>query len=90
MLIARGDSEFEVNIYVTEEEEWEGQIVEYNMSRVSPTSHLRHSWVSLEAAITGVARRWQRLFPDEAVPDFREAVSSKRLPSSHEPGRKSP
>ncbi len=81
MLIARGDSEFEVNIHVTEENEWEGQIVEYNMSRVLPTSHLRHSWVSLEAAIAGVTRRWQRLFPDEATPDFREAVSQKRLPA---------
>ena len=81
MLIARGDSEFEVNIHITEENEWEGQIVEYNMSRVLPTSHLRHSWVSLEAAIAGVTRRWQRLFPDEAAPDFREAISQKRLPA---------
>jgi hypothetical protein len=80
MLIARGDSEFEIHICVTDEGEWEGQIVEYNMSRVLPTSHLRHSWVSLEAALAGVRRRWQRLFPDETAPDFREAVSEKRLP----------
>lgn len=82
MLIAKGESEFDINIWVTDEGEWEGQIVEYNTSRVLPTSHLRHSWVTLEAAITGVARRWQRLFPDDVSPDFREAVSQKRLPSS--------
>jgi len=82
MLIARGDSEFEINICVTDEGEWEGRIVEYNMSRVLPTSHLRHSWVSLEAALAGVTRRWQRLFPDDVLPDFREAVSQKRPPLS--------
>jgi hypothetical protein len=82
MFIARGDSEFEINIWATDEGEWEGQIVEYNMARVLPTSHLRHSWVSLEAAIAGVTRRWQRLFPDDIGPDFREAVSEKRPPSS--------
>jgi hypothetical protein len=74
MLIPKGNSEFEISIRATDEGEWEGRIIEYNLSRVLPTSHLHHSWVSLEAALAGVTRRWQRLFPDEAPPDFRDAL----------------
>ena len=81
MLLIKGESEFEVSIREADGE-WEGCIVEYNMSRLTPTLHLRHSWASLEAALEGVQRRWQRLFPDEAVPDFRAAVADS--PSSPE------
>jgi hypothetical protein len=77
MLIRKDDSEFEVNICLTEEGEWEGRIMEYKMSRLMPTPHLQHSWVSLEAALAGMTRRWQRLFPDETPPDFRDAVQSE-------------
>jgi len=77
MLIDKGESEFEVSICETDGE-WEGLIVEYNLNRVTPTLHLRHSWTSLDAAISGVQRRWQRLFPDEEKPDFRVAVTVSR------------
>jgi hypothetical protein len=77
MLIRKDDSEFEISIRLTEEGEWEGRMIEYNMSRLMPTPHLQHSWVSLEAALAGMTRRWQRLFPDEAPPDFRDAVQSE-------------
>jgi hypothetical protein len=74
MLIPKGDSEFEISIRATDEGEWEGRIIEYNLSRVLPTPHLHHSWNSLEAALAGVTRRWQRLFPEEDPPDFRDAL----------------
>ena len=74
MLLSKGESEFEVSIREADGE-WEGRIVEYNMSRLTPTFHLHHSWTSLEAALEGVKRRWQRLFPDEEAPDFRAAVA---------------
>lgn len=74
MLIRKHDSEFEVIIRLTDEGEWEGRIIEYNVSRLMPTPHLQHSWVSLEAALAGLKRRWERLFPDETPPDFRDAV----------------
>ena len=74
MLISKGDSEFEISIRATDEGEWEGRIIEYNLSRVLPTPHLHHSWISLEAALAGVTRRWQRLFPEEEPPDFRDAL----------------
>lgn len=76
MVIAKGESEFEVCIQATEGE-WEARIIEHNLSRVVPTLHLRHSWPSLEAALAGVRRRWQRLFPDEPAeerPDFSDAL----------------
>lgn len=79
MRIDKGESEFEVRIWEADGE-WEGCIVEYNLGRVTPTLHLRHSWASLEAAITGVQRRWQRLFPDEDTPDFRTAVTTFPTP----------
>lgn len=76
MFVTRGESEFEVSIGAVDGE-WEGKIVEYNLSRVVPTVHLRHNWTSLDAALAGVRRRWQRLFPDELDedwPDFQEAL----------------
>ncbi len=76
MLIRKGDSEFEISIRPTDEGEWEGRIIEYNMSRLMPIPHLQHSWVSLEAALAGMTRRWQRLFPDETPLDFRDAVQA--------------
>ncbi len=76
MLIRKGDSEFEFTIRLTDEGEWEGRIIEYNVSRLMPTPHLHHSWVSLEAALAGVTRRWQRLFPDKTPPDMHDAVQS--------------
>ena len=75
MVISRGESEFEVHICLTDEGEWEGRIIEYTMTRLMPTLHLRHSWVTLETALQGVARRWFRLFPDEGIPDFQAAVT---------------
>ena len=74
MLIPKGDSEFEISIRTTDEGEWEGRIIEFNLSRVLPTPHLHHSWISLEAALAGITRRWQRLFPEEEPPDFRDAI----------------
>jgi hypothetical protein len=76
MVIPKGESEYEVCIRPTEGE-WEGRIVEHNLSRVVPTLHLLHTWSSLEAALAGVQRRWRRLFPDEpseAMPDFSAAL----------------
>lgn len=77
MVIPKDESEFEVTIRATDDAEWEGRIVEYNMSRLLPTLHLRHSWSSLDAAVTGVTRCWQRLFPDEEAPDFGGAVTER-------------
>jgi hypothetical protein len=76
MFVTRGESEFDVSISAVDGE-WEGKIVAYNLSRVVPTVHLRHNWTSLDAALAGVRRRWQRLFPDELdedSPDFQEAL----------------
>jgi hypothetical protein len=75
MFVTRGESEFEVSISAVDGE-WEGKIVEYNLSRVVPIVHLCHNWTSFDAALAGVRRRWQRLFPDEPDedrPDFQEA-----------------
>jgi hypothetical protein len=83
MLVPRGESEFEVSISLVDGE-WEGKIVENNLSRVVPTVHLCHNWTSCDAALAGVRRRWQRLFPDEPDedrPDFQEALSES-MPSS--------
>ena len=82
MLITRDKSEFDVSITAVDGE-WEGRIIEYHIGRVTPTLHLRHSWTSREAAVAGVQRRWQRLFPDEEVPDFRDAITERH--ESHEP-----
>ena len=76
MVVIRGESEFDVSIGAVDGE-WEGKIVEYNLSRVVSTVHLRHNWTSLDAAVAGVRRRWQRLFPDdldEDMPDWHEAL----------------
>ena len=83
MLVTRSESEFEVTISLVDGE-WEGKIVEYNLSRAVPTVHLCHNWTSRDAAIAGVRRRWQRLFPDEPdedMPDFQEAFIEP-MPSS--------
>jgi hypothetical protein len=83
MLVTRGESEFEVSISLVDGE-WEGKIVEHNLSRIVPTVHLCHNWTSCAAALTGVRRRWQRLFPDELEadwPDFQEALIEP-MPSS--------
>ena len=75
MFVTRGESEFEISIRMIDGE-WEGKIVEHNLSRVVPTVHLCHNWTSLDHALAGVRRRWQRLFPDEPaadVPDFHDA-----------------
>jgi hypothetical protein len=83
MLVIRGESEYEVSISLIDGE-WEGKIVENNLSRVVPTVHLCHNWTSRDAALVGVRRRWQRLFPDEPDedrPDFQEALSEP-MPSS--------
>ena len=83
MLVTRSESEFEVTISLVDGE-WEGKIVEYNLSRAVPTVHLCHNWTSRDAAIAGVRRRWQRLFPDEADenrPDFQGALVEP-IPSS--------
>ena len=78
MVIPKDESEFEVTIRATDDAEWEGRIVEYNTNRLFPTRHLCHSWNSLEAAIAGVTRRWQRLFPDEAeMPNFGDALTER-------------
>jgi hypothetical protein len=89
MLVIRGESEYEVSISLIDGE-WEGKIVENNLSRVVPTMHLCHNWTSRDAAVAGVRRRWQRLFPnepDEDRPDFREALIEPMPPShvSHNP-----
>jgi hypothetical protein len=83
MLVTRGESEFEVSITAVDGE-WEGKIIEHNLSRVVPTVHLCHNWASRDAAIAGVRRRWQRLFPDELDedrPDFQEAFVEPMPPS---------
>jgi len=88
MLVTRGESEFEVSIGAVDGE-WEGKIVESNLSRVVPTVHLRHNWTSLDAAVAGVRRRWQRLFPDELdedMPDWHEALVE---PMPHAPSASS-
>jgi hypothetical protein len=74
MVIVKGESEFDVSVREVDGE-WEGQIIEYNIGRLTPTLHLRHRWTSTEAALAGLRRRWQRLFPDEDPPDFREAIT---------------
>ncbi len=76
MFVTRGDSEFEITLRAVDAE-WEGKIVEYALSRVVPIVHLCHNWATCAAALAGVRRRWQRLFPEESVdvlPDFQEAV----------------
>ena len=81
MFLTRGESEFEVSIRVVDSE-WEGKIVEHNLSRVVPTVHLCHNWRSLDDALAGVWRRWRRLFPDERdadVPDFHAALDASAL-----------
>ena len=50
MFVTRGESEFEVSIGAIDGE-WEGKIVEYNLSRVVPIVHLCHNWISLDAAL---------------------------------------
>lgn len=81
MRVIRGDSEFEISIRV-EDGEWEGCLIEYHISRLTPTVHLRHRWTSLDAALIGVQRRWQRLFPDQEVPDLRGAVAASLSPEA--------
>jgi hypothetical protein len=83
MLVTRGESEFEVSISLVDGE-WEGKIVEYNLSRVVPTIHLCHNWTSRDAALAGVQRRWQRLFPDEPDEDRPELQGAliEPMPSS--------
>jgi hypothetical protein len=83
MFITRGESEFEVSISMVDGE-WEGKIVENTLSHVVPIVHLCHNWTSHDAAVAGVRRRWQRLFPDEPDedrPDFHEALNES-MPSS--------
>jgi hypothetical protein len=75
MVILKGESEFDVSIREVDGE-WEGHIIEYNIGRLTPTLHLRHSWTSAETALEGIRRRWQRLFPDEEPPDFRDAITA--------------
>ena len=91
MFLTRGESEFEVSVRAVDGE-WEGKIVEHNLSRVVPTVHLCHNWTSLEDALAGVQRRWRRLFPEEGeadMPDFHEALDESALsgtPSASEEG----
>jgi hypothetical protein len=80
MLISKVDSEFEVSIYEIDGE-WEGLITEHNIHRVISVSHLQHRWTSLEAALTGLQRRWLRLFPDDPPPDFRAAIAQPLISS---------
>ena len=80
MLIVKGESEFEISICEADGE-WEGRLVEYNISRLTPTLHLRHRWTTLESAIAGIQRRWQRLFPNEDMPDFHAAVTEPLSPN---------
>ena len=87
MFLTRGESEFEVSIRAVDSE-WEGKIVEHNLSRVVPTVHLCHNWRSPDDALAGVRRRWRRLFPDEGdadVPDFCEALVESALPFTPSP-----
>jgi hypothetical protein len=76
MLVNREESAFEISIRAVDGE-WEGKIIEHSMVRLVPTVHLQHRWTSQEAAITGVQRRWRRLFPDETddlMPDMTAAM----------------
>ncbi len=87
MFVTRGESEFEVSIRAVDGE-WEGKIVEHNLSRVVPTVHLCHNWTSLDNTLAGVQRRWQRLFPDEHdadVPDFHDALVESALSCTPSP-----
>ena len=87
MFITRGESEFEVSVRVVDGE-WEGKIVEHNLSRVVPTVHLCHNWTSLDNALAGIRRRWRRLFPDERnadVPDCHEALVESALSCTSSP-----
>ena len=87
MFLTRGESEFEVSIRAVDGE-WEGKIVEHNLSRVVPTVHLCHNWRSLDDALAGVRRRWRRLFPDEHdadVPDFHAALDASALSCTPSP-----
>src|SRR5215468_5636921 len=87
MFVTRGESEFEITICAVDGE-WEGKIVEHNLSRVVPTVHLCHNWRSLDDALAGVRRRWRRLFPDEGnedVPDFHEALTESAPPCTPSP-----
>ena len=87
MFLTRGESEFEVSIRAVDGE-WEGKIVEHNLSRVVPTVHLCHNWTSLDNALAGIRRRWQRLFPDADdadVPDFHEALVESTLSCTPSP-----
>jgi hypothetical protein len=88
MLVNRNDSAFEICIYAVDGE-WEGKIIEYNMLRLLPTLHLQHRWTSQEAAIAGVQRRWQRLFPDDPndpTPDMAASVTTMTEPATGVPG----
>ena len=83
MWVTRGESEFEVSISPVDSE-WEGKIVENNLSRVVPTVHLCHNWASRDARC-----RWRAASlaaplpdePDEDRPDFQEALIEP-MPSS--------
>jgi hypothetical protein len=75
MVIFKDESEFDITIQATDDAEWEGRIVEHNISRLLPTRHLCHSWGTLDAAVAGVTRHWQRLFPGEETPDFGDAIT---------------
>lgn len=84
MFITRGDSEFEVTLRAVDAE-WEGKIVEYALSRAVPIVHLCHNWTTSAAALAGVRRRWQRLFPEDTaadLPDFQEAISEDVSPGT--------
>lgn len=73
MIVSKEDRKFEVSLYETDGE-WEGRITEHNVNLVTSVCHLQHRWTSLEAALAGLHRRWQRLFPDDPTPDFRAAI----------------
>src|SRR5262245_51525253 len=76
MFVTRNESEFEVSISMVDGE-WEGKIVENDLSHVVPIVHLCHNWTSRDAAVAGVRRRRQRLCPDELDedrPDFQEVL----------------
>ncbi|MGE3537583.1 MAG: hypothetical protein AB7N91_09105 [Candidatus Tectimicrobiota bacterium] len=79
MFVTRGDSEWEITLRAVDEE-WEGKIVEYALHRPVPVVHLCHNWTSSAAALAGVRRRWQRLFPEDSaddLPDFQQAISEE-------------
>lgn len=84
MFVNREESAFEISIRAVDGE-WEGKIVEHSMVRLLPTVHLQHRWTSQEAAVTGVQRRWRRLFPDEAddlMPEMTAAIMEAAEPVS--------